>query len=348
MAEVPPRALGWAEVPTDPTYYTIANAPFFPGVVALLNSLRLTGNSGELAVLDVGLTAQQRQVLEGHVRLHTLPPGAETTPFLAKPFPHLLEDRGTIVIIDADVIVTRHLGDIVELADAGAICVYPDHPEAQDRWFAEWEEVFALREPLRRGRYMGAGFVALSLDRWRPFLRRWWEASERIPEGRHFAREREQPFWAGDQDALNALLLSEVRPDEIEALAEGEAVLWDSLPEVEVVDERTLACRHDGRPTALLHYSYRPKPWQPRAWIRVTDDAFVRLLPRVLFADDVEIRLDPSQVPLWVRPGPAARVVVEILDLAHRAAKTAINAPPAPVRRRLLALRNELVYRLGR
>jgi hypothetical protein len=101
-------------------------------------------------------------------------------------------------------------------------------------------------------------------------------------------------------------------------------------------------------PTALLHYSYRPKSWQPRSWHRVTDDAFVRLLPRVLFAPDLELRLDPSQFPLWARPGRAGRATVRTLDLGHRVTKAAINAPPPPVRRRLLALRNELVYRLGR
>jgi len=50
-------------VPTGPTYYTIANAPFFPGVVALLNSLRLTRNTGELVVLDRGLDDDQRERL---------------------------------------------------------------------------------------------------------------------------------------------------------------------------------------------------------------------------------------------------------------------------------------------
>ena len=32
---------------------------FFLGTVALLNSLRLTGNVGELVVLDAGLTAER-------------------------------------------------------------------------------------------------------------------------------------------------------------------------------------------------------------------------------------------------------------------------------------------------
>jgi hypothetical protein len=340
--------VGCGAVPTDPTYYTIANARFFPGLVALLNSLRLTGNAGPLAVLDVGLTDEQRALLEGHATLHTLPPGTKTTPFLAKPSPHLFIEGGTIVIVDCDVIVTRDLGDIAARAEAGSICVYPDHPEAGDRWFATWEEAFELRAPLRRGRYLGAGLVALSLERWRWLLERWWQACEAIPEGRHFAREAEQPFWAGDQDALNALLLSEVPEGAVEVLPQDEAVLWDALGEVDVVDERTLECRYRGGPTALLHYSYRPKPWERRAWPRVTDDAFLRLLPRVLCGDDVELRLDPASLPLWARPGAAGRGVLRALHGVHVAAKAVINAPPAPMRRRLLKMRNELFYRLGR
>jgi hypothetical protein len=98
----------------------------------------------------------------------------------------------------------------------------------------------------------------------------------------------------------------------------------------------------------MLHYSYRPKPWQGRAWFRVTDDAFVELLPRVLCGDDVTLRLDPRAFPLWARPGAVPRAVVRALDATHVAVKAAILASPGPLRRALVALRNDLFYRLGR
>jgi hypothetical protein len=60
-------------VPTDSTYYTIANSPFFPGLVALLNSLGLTGNRGELVVLDRGLEEEQRELLAPHATVVKLP-----------------------------------------------------------------------------------------------------------------------------------------------------------------------------------------------------------------------------------------------------------------------------------
>src|SRR3954447_2697181 len=79
-----PPGLGCGAVPTVPTFYTIANAPFFPGLVGLLNSLRLSGNEGELVVLDRGLTAEQRARLEPHVRLVQLTEESTPHPTLLK------------------------------------------------------------------------------------------------------------------------------------------------------------------------------------------------------------------------------------------------------------------------
>jgi hypothetical protein len=332
----------------DATFYTIADAPFFPGLVALLNSLRLTGNEAPLVVLDLGLQPEQRMLLAPHVELVSPPPEEAANPFLSKPYPHRLDPQGVVVLIDSDVIVTRSLSTELSLAAEGRIALYPDHPVAQGRWFADWEEAFELREPLRRGTYMGCGFIALDAGRWGRLLGRWHEACQRIPADRHFARDQEQPFWAGDQDAFNALLLSEVPPEAIAALPEHEVVLWDALREVEVADPQTLACFRAGLPVAMLHYSFRPKPWERRAWPRITDDAFVRLLPRVLFAEDVPLRLSARDFPRWARPGRLGRAAVRALHAGHRVVKAAINAPPAPLRRRLLRLRDELFYRLGR
>jgi hypothetical protein len=47
----------------DVTFHTVSDNAFFPETVALLNSLRLTGNNGPLVVLDHGLTQAQRERL---------------------------------------------------------------------------------------------------------------------------------------------------------------------------------------------------------------------------------------------------------------------------------------------
>jgi hypothetical protein len=158
----------------------------------------------------------------------------------------------------------------------------------------------------------------------------------------------ETPFWARDQDVLNAILMSEVPAHALAVLPEDAEVYWDGLRSVDIVDRQTIACKRGGKAVSILHYSYRPKPWERRAWPRVTDDAFVSLLPRVLFGDDVPLRLDPARYPVWVRPGTAGRAAVRALDAGHLAVKAAINAPPEPIARRLLAVRHELFDRLAR
>ena len=51
-----------------------------------------------------------------------------------------------VVYLDADVIVTEPLGDLLEAAAQGAISAFPD---VGDRWFPQWHEIFDLARPLR-------------------------------------------------------------------------------------------------------------------------------------------------------------------------------------------------------
>lgn len=330
---------------TEATFYTIANARFFPGLVALLNSLRLTGNEGELVVLDRGLSPAHRRALEGHVRLVEIPDPPEGSPALLKAYPHMLGETGTIVIVDSDMVVGRDLGDIVELAAAGKICAFPDPVPHRGRWFDEWHDALGLRASLRRGTYLNAGFLALSTEHHPDLLGRWWELCERIPREQHFGRA-ESPFWAGDQDVLNPLLRSEVPEDAVVELPGEQEAYPDELLETEIVDEATLNCQVDGTRLAILHYALSPKAWERKAPVRLRDDAYIRLLPRLFFEDDVAVRLSPSEVPFWLRPTTQARVFVGGLDKAHAGARGLAHALPAPVRSKVLELRNALYRRL--
>jgi hypothetical protein len=47
--------------------------------------------------------------------------------------------------------------------------------------------------------------------------------------------------------------------------------------------------------------------WPPNAWRKVNRDAYTRLLIRSLSSGDVELRLPPNQVPIWLRPGRLGR-----------------------------------------
>jgi len=338
------------------TFYTIADGHYFPGLVALLNSLRLTGHEQDLVVLDEGLTAEQRDRLDALVTLVELPQERLGNSALSKPYPHLLAPSGVVTLIDSDIIVTRPLGTALGDAAAGKIVAYRDHETTETRWFAEWEQDFELSGPPRRQTYVNAGFVSFSQEHWPDLLTRWRQACEQIPVDRFSVLPRwvprvtaieREPFWAGDQDALNAILMAEVAPEALAVQPIHEEPDW--LNEVEIVDRQTLACLYRGKPTALLHFSLAPKPWQPAGWKRVRRNAYVELLPRLLFANDVLLRLDPEEVVPWLRPGRSATVRRSGLAALNRgradterAWRRAVHTLPPSARRPLLALRDRI------
>jgi hypothetical protein len=301
----------------DATFFTVSDAGFFVGTLALLNSLRLSGNRGELVVVDRGLTEEQRSRLEAAAAV-VAPPAevAETHPLAGKPPADLLGASGIVVLIDSDMIVTRSLEPELEDARRGRLVVFPDHEVTRERRFEEWQALFELAAPPRPQRYVNAGFVAFSVDHWPAFLARWRHACEQIPRV-EIMRDPRSPFYAADQDALNAILMSEVAPEQTAIGPEWQSVHPDGLVETDVLDERTLRCRLRGEETALLHFSLRPKLWEWRAVRRVhRDDAYLRLLPRVLFGSDVAVRARPREVPMWARPH--GRALVRAIHYVNR------------------------------
>lgn len=327
------------------TFCTLADERYFPGAACLVNSLRLTGNTGEIVLLDVGLATRQRERLEPHVRLVDPPADLRDEPMLYKSFPHLLELNGTVVVIDSDMIVTRSLDPVLERVQAGAVCLFADIAEQRDRFIPEWQEVFQLTAPLRTGQhYLNAGFIALSTDHWPDLLRRYWETCRLIPHGAGMAAGAayHQPFWAGDQDAINALLMSEIASEAITELPEAEGPSADLLTDVSIVDEDTLACSLHGHRPYLLHYWGGPKPWQPQAWMRVRRNAYVKLMPRVLLAPDVPVRMTSDELPPWLRPGPLGAVELGALDAMNATARAMVQRAPRRAKRTLGRLRDRL------
>lgn len=321
----------------DATFFTVADERFFVGAACLLNSLRLTGNRAEMVVLDNGLAPDQRARLEPHARLIYAPDEVRETPMLLKSFPHLAEPKGVVVIIDSDMIVTRSLAPILAQAAAGKVCLFSDIEDQRDRWLPEWEQAFGLARPPRRQPYLNAGFICFSTDHHPDLLRRYWELCSNIPLGGTMGAggAYDQPYWAGDQDALNALLMSEVEADAVVGLPEREGPSADWLGDVEVEDARTLRCRLDGHSPYLLHYWGGPKPWHGQSWMRVQRDAYIELMPRVLFEDDVAVRVDPSELPAWLRPGRSARAALTAIGAVNSGARRALELVPDGTRRRL-------------
>lgn len=306
-------------------FFTVSDAGYFVGTVALLNSLRLTGNHQNLVVLDRGLSVYQRQRLEGHAVLIDDAEDARVPPHAVKPFPVLLSPRGVVVVIDSDMLVTSSLDPILERAVTGRIAAFPDAPADVGRWFAEWEEGFELSAPPRRQPYVNSGFVAFSPQHWPALLRRWWDACQLIPD-RRATWDDVEPFADHDQDAFNAILMSEFPVDAVELLPAYE---WD-VRRISVDDEATLRCSVDGAPQPLLHAWQKPKVWQSPACVRRS--AYERLMPRVLFASDVEVRLSHDEVPVWLRPGRVARVASSVLSARNNLPDDLRRVPRVPRR----------------
>jgi hypothetical protein len=294
-------------------FFSVTNSRYFPGCVALLNSLRLTGHDHDLVFGDCGLTREQRALLDSESRLVHLDADGARDPVLLKCFPAELGFEGVVVIIDSDMIVTDSLNEVLTFAARGMICAVVD-PEA-DRRFPEWETLFGLAQPPRHQEYVSSGFVAWSTVHWPQLLGRWRELCERVPAQATLAHgaANSEALSQGDQDALNALLMTEVPPEALHLLADEERPVWRNT-RVRVLEESTLACEFDGHRTKLLHADGSSKPWQPRVWWRIRHDAYVRLLRRLLFANDAAVPLSRRDVPIWLRPGLVGTACLSGLD----------------------------------
>ncbi len=294
-----------ADALPSPQIYTFGDAAYFLGIVALVNSLRITGNTEPVVVLDLGLEPDQRKLLEGHCRFMTAGPIRDTNPWHVFPFPLFDDPRGVIAIVDSDIIVTAQLDPCFEAAAQGRIVAFPDRDT--QRWFSEWTAEFALDSPLRRDEvYVNAGFIAFSTIEHPGLLPRWWACCEALA-GRRTALDDgdiASPVAYGDQDALNALLMSVV-PRERVAVQPAGAVQYREreLSRTRVVDLQRLSCEHDGQRVVLLHRIFEAKPWQRASWARIRRTSYLRCLRRALSGADLEIRVEPSELPVWLRPG---------------------------------------------
>jgi hypothetical protein len=318
------------------SYYTVSNHAYFVGTVALLNSLRLTGNDGDLVVLDAGLTANERTTLARQATVVEMPEDRDH-PWLLKPFPHLFGASGLTVMIDSDIIVTGSLAGLAALAEQGRICVYPAWTqEARARWFSEWEQMLGLRAPLRRQEWVHDGVVVFDTAHWPELLERWWEV---CGAGRSEELSYDGGGFNGDADALNALLMSELPADALAVLPAGEEVFAGG---VTIDDMRSLRCSVGGRPARVIHVPDRPKPWEPLGWFRRGGVVYLRLMRRLLFADDAAVPLRPADVPLLLRPGLVPRLALASLGALATVAVAGARRVPQPLAERLRRLRRKV------
>lgn len=320
-------AAGEAEAAGDAaeaSFYVVCSARYFPALVGLVNSLRMTGHAGRIVVGDCGLTDAQRARLRPFCTLFEIPREFTGDPVLLKAFARARDPEGVAVIIDADMIVTGSLEPMVRLAAEGRICAFAD-PQA-DRWFAEWEALLGLRGTPRKQTYLSSGFVAFAPSRWPQLLERWWAVCQAVPHGRTLAHgaPNDDSLALGDQDALNALLMTEFPWDAVAVLPAWERPVWEGA-KTRLIDLRRLSCTQQGRPIRLLHADGNRKPWEFEGRWRVEYTPYVRLLRRLLFGLDVPLRARPSDVVFWMRPGRPARTMLRALTLSNSVKSAALK-----------------------
>jgi hypothetical protein len=292
---------------TPTAFYCVTGRDFFPGAVALLNSLRLMGHSEPLLVLDCGMEPRQRELLEPHVTI--VPAPRRAPPSLLKFVAPLSHPAPAMIVLDADIIVTRPLTELIEEASRGRLVAFENDGQ---RFFPEWAKLLDLGA-VRRGPYLSTSalFVSEALaERFMP-----------LADDRQMEVDRSDtwlgegpdshPLYYLDQDVLNAVVASTLPADRIVSL---DRRLSANPPFVglRLVDETRLSCAYrDGTRPYMLHHWAR-KPWL----VPMRSNVYSRLLTRLLLGSDVQLRLDAEDLPLRLRTGFAARTERLGLDVA--------------------------------
>jgi hypothetical protein len=280
--------------------YSVADTKHFPGAVALLNSLRLLGHDEPFFLVDAGLTPDERSQLAGHVTLVTPPDG--TPPMFLTPYGPLEHPADVAIILDADIVITRPLTELVAAAEAGRMVAFVDPAPIDKRFFPEWAEELGLRS-LRRRPYMAAGQLVMPAALAARLLPRWIDGQERIGlrRTRYGTATLADPFYFADMDVFNALLAANFSDDEVLVLEERLAP-HPPFAGLRLEDTVGLVCRYDDgvRPFLLHHILAKP-------WLAATPTTiYSRLLTRLLLGADVRIRLEPKELPLRLREGRLA------------------------------------------
>ena len=290
----------------------------------MLNSLRLLGHSEPLHVLDCGMSAGQRELLAAHATV--IPAPRDAPPSALKLVAPLAHPAEVMVLLDADLIVTRPLTELIEAAAQGSLVAFRND---RQRYFAEWGELLDL-EDVRPGPYLTSSALLFGPGPARRAIG--------LIEERQLAIDLERTWVGGgadsdplyylDQDVLNAVVHSQLAAGELVALDARLAPI-PPFSGVRLADDRSLRCAYrDGTRPYLLHHASH-KPWL----VRMRSNLYSRLLSRLLLAPDVALRLDAEQLPRRLRTGPAAaaaRLGTDLL-LGGPGIVRRLRGRPAPV-----------------
>jgi hypothetical protein len=288
-------------------FYCVTGRDFFPGAVALLNSLRLQGHREPAFVLDCGMLPRQRERIADHATVVSAPRVA--APSLLKLILPRAHPADVMVLLDADVIVTRTLTDLIEVARADRIVAFQNDTH---RHFPEWAELLDVGS-VRDGPYVTTSVLFAAEEPARSLFPLVEEKQSAIDPERTWLGpgEDSDPLYYLDQDVFNAVINSRLDPDQLFAVDSRLAPI-PPFGGIRILDEVTLRCAYpDGSEPRLLHHCFR-KPWLER----VRSNVYSRLFTRLLFSADVALRLDPAEVPRRLRPGIAGATERVLTDVA--------------------------------
>ena len=275
-------------------FYCVANRDYFLGAVGLVNSLRLVGHAETIFLLDCGLTAEQRRLLEPEVTLVSGP--GDRPPWLLKTVVPLERPAEVMVLLDVDMVSTRSLTPLIESAARGHLVAFRN---PVDRFVPEWGELLELGTARRR-EYVSSAAICVERALGEEVLGLIEDRQGLVDfELTHWRRNVPgYPFTYADQDVLNAILATRDDPARVHTL---EARLAPTPPfaGLSLADERSLRCLYDDGVEPYLVHHHVAKPWLEPTHHGV----YSRLLRRLLVSDDVAVRVPEDRIPLRLRTG---------------------------------------------
>ena len=289
-------------------FFCVSGRDYFLGALALVNSLRLVGHTERITLLDCGLDESQRAFAESEVNIVAAPDDlpASMQKFVAP----LRSTADVLAVLDADMIVTRNLGDLFDRAADGALVGFRNESH---RWFEEWGTLLGRRQ-LRQGPYLSSGALIMNSATARELLPFVQEHQEGLDQSRTWLGNgvRSDPFFFADQDLVNAVTLARLPPERVVAL-DARLAPVPPFAGVRIRDRSSLRCEYaDGARPFVLHHFFR-KPWL----VKMRSNVYTRLFTRVVLGGDVALRPRPSSVPLRLRSGAAGSLAAAATDVVY-------------------------------
>ena len=293
----------------EAAFYCVADSRYFLGAVGLINSLRLVGHDERVYVLDCGLSAQQRALLEAEATIVEGP--TDLAPQVLKTIAPLAHPAATMVLIDTDMIVIRPITDLIATAAAGRVV---GGSAELDRFCPEWEQLLELG-PVQRRPYISTGLVVCGGALGQELIRLVDERKHLVDFELSFWRRNEAGYALvhADQDLINGVLAARAGEEEIVAF-DPRLSACPPFEGLAVVDLDSLRCAYaDGTEPYVVHH------WLTKPWLEPTEDGvYSRLLRRLLNGGDVAIEVPDAEIPTRFRSGLRAFAERTRIDTAVR------------------------------